>query len=119
MGTVGLLTGEGEIASAKGIEEGLNQMTLSLASFPCTVQLLLEAWELHKAGKKRLAEIVVGFNDGLDDEPEPTAAPTSPAANAQHAKDAKATGAHNPQHGTERTNPKDERPDPSPEGKKD
>src|SRR3546814_11532304 len=76
MGTVELLTREGEIAIAKRIEEGLNQMTLSLASFPWTVQLLLEDWELHKAGKKRLAEIVVGFNDGLDDEPEPPAART-------------------------------------------
>src|SRR3546814_3632471 len=81
MGTVELLTREGEIAIAKRIEEGLNQMTLSLASFPWTVQLLLEDWELHKAGKKRLAEIVVGFNDGLDDEPEPPAATTAPAAN--------------------------------------
>src|SRR3546814_18341008 len=71
MGTVELLTREGEIAIAKRIEEGLNQMTLSLASFLWTVQLLLEDWELHKAGKKRLAEIVVGFNDGLDDETEP------------------------------------------------
>src|SRR3546814_2037978 len=62
MGTVELLTREGEIAIAKRIEEGLNQMTLSLASFPWTVQLLLEDWELHKAGQKRLAEIVVGFN---------------------------------------------------------
>src|SRR3546814_1357194 len=65
MGTVELLTREGEIAIAKRIEEGLNQMTLSLASFPWTVQLLLEDWELHKAGKKRLAEIVVGFNDEI------------------------------------------------------
>src|SRR5690606_8173255 len=81
-------TREGEIAIAKRIEEGLNQMTLSLASFPWTVQLLLEDWELHKAGKKRLAEIVVGFNDGLDDEPEPPAAPAA-AANGKDAGDEK------------------------------
>ncbi len=75
MGTVELLTREGEIAIAKRIEEGLNQMLLSLASFPWTVQLLLEDFELHKAGKKRLAEIVVGFNDQLDEEPEPPPPP--------------------------------------------
>jgi len=63
MGTVELLTREGEIAIAKRIEEGLNQMLSSLASFPWSVQLLLEEYDLHKAGKKRLAEIVVGFND--------------------------------------------------------
>jgi RNA polymerase primary sigma factor len=63
MGTVELLTREGEIAIAKRIEEGLNQMLSSLASFPWSVQLLLEEYDLHKAGKKRLAEVVVGFND--------------------------------------------------------
>ena len=70
MGTVELLTREGEIAIAKRIEEGLNQMLLALASFPWSIELLLEDYELHKAGKKRLAELVVGFNDDLDDEPE-------------------------------------------------
>ncbi|MEZ0472415.1 RNA polymerase sigma factor RpoD [Luteimonas salinilitoris] len=74
MGTVELLTREGEIAIAKRIEEGLNQMLASLASFPWSIQLLLEDFELHKAGKKRLAEIVVGFNDHLDEENEPPAA---------------------------------------------
>jgi RNA polymerase primary sigma factor len=64
MGTVELLTREGEIAIAKRIEEGLAQMKAALASFPWSAQLLLEDYELHKAGKKRLAEIVVGFNDG-------------------------------------------------------
>ncbi|TWT18976.1 RNA polymerase sigma factor RpoD [Luteimonas wenzhouensis] len=73
MGTVELLTREGEIAIAKRIEEGLNQMLSSLASFPWSVQLLLEEYELHKAGKKRLAEIVVGFND-LEEEAEVPAA---------------------------------------------
>ena len=71
MGTVELLTREGEIAIAKRIEEGLNQMLASLASFPWSINLLLEDYELHKAGKKRLADIVVGFNDMLDEEPAP------------------------------------------------
>src|SRR6476659_2288863 len=70
MGTVELLTREGEIAIAKRIEEGLNQMRAALASFPWSVQLLLEDYELHKAGKKRLAEIVVGFNDIEEPAPE-------------------------------------------------
>jgi RNA polymerase primary sigma factor len=63
MGTVELLTREGEIAIAKRIEEGLTQMMSALASFPWSVQLLLEEYDLHKAGKKRLADIVAGFND--------------------------------------------------------
>ena len=72
MGTVELLTREGEIAIAKRIEEGLAQMNAALATFPASAQHLLEDYELHKAGKKRLAEIVVGFNDG---EPEPVPEP--------------------------------------------
>ncbi|MCD9095803.1 RNA polymerase sigma factor RpoD [Luteimonas fraxinea] len=68
MGTVELLTREGEIAIAKRIEEGLNQMMASVASFPWSVQLLLEEYELHKGGKKRLAEVVAGFNDQLLEE---------------------------------------------------
>ncbi|HST46030.1 MAG TPA: RNA polymerase sigma factor RpoD [Luteimonas sp.] len=82
MGTVELLTREGEIAIAKRIEEGLNQMAASLASFPWSINHLLEDYELHKAGKKRLAEIVVGFNDMLDDVPEPVAPPAAAAAKA-------------------------------------
>ena len=86
MGTVELLTREGEIAIAKRIEEGLNQMLSSLASFPWTISLLLEDWELHKAGKKRLAELIAGFNDHLDDEPE-APAPAASAKDDEKAKD--------------------------------
>ena len=86
MGTVELLTREGEIAIAKRIEEGLNQMLASLASFPWSVQLLLEDYELHKAGKKRLAELVVGFND-LE---EPVVEAPAPAAAAPAADGAEA-----------------------------
>ncbi|GAB2496388.1 RNA polymerase sigma factor RpoD [Pseudoxanthomonas sangjuensis] len=63
MGTVELLTREGEIAIAKRIEEGLAQVQASLGNFPWSIELLLEDYEQHKAGKKRLAEIVIGFND--------------------------------------------------------
>jgi len=66
MGTVELLTREGEIAIAKRIEEGLTQMMSALASFPWSVQLLLEEYELHKAGKKRLPDVISGFNDVED-----------------------------------------------------
>ncbi|MDR7099917.1 RNA polymerase primary sigma factor [Lysobacter niabensis] len=72
MGTVELLTREGEIAIAKRIEEGLNQMQAALASFPATIAHILGDYETHKTGKKRLAEIVVGF---LDAEPEPEPVP--------------------------------------------
>ncbi len=52
MGTVELLTREGEIAIAKRIEEGLNQVQSALASFPWSIQLLLEEFDQHKEGKE-------------------------------------------------------------------
>ena len=67
MGTVELLTREGEIAIAKRIEEGLGQVQAALGTFPASVELLLADYELHKEGKKRLAEIVVGFNDLIEE----------------------------------------------------
>ena len=63
MGTVELLTREGEIAIAKRIEEGLTQVQTSLASFPLTIELLLEEYDQHLDGKRRLSEILAGFAD--------------------------------------------------------
>ena len=53
MGTVELLTREGEIAIAKRIEEGLNQVQSSLANFPWSIQLLIEEYDQHLEGKDR------------------------------------------------------------------
>jgi RNA polymerase primary sigma factor len=63
MGTVELLTREGEIAIAKRIEEGLNQVQSALASFPWSIHLLIEEYDQHKEGKKRLSEVLAGFAD--------------------------------------------------------
>ena len=63
MGTVELLTREGEIAIAKRIEEGLNQVQTALASFPWSIQLLIEEYDQHLEGKKRLSEVLAGFAD--------------------------------------------------------
>ena len=73
MGTVELLTREGEIAIAKRIEEGLGQVQAALGLFPVSVESLLNDYEAHKEGKKRLAEVIVGFNDLTDDVPAPAA----------------------------------------------
>ncbi len=69
MGTVELLTREGEIAIAKRIEEGLGQVQAALGTFPLAVESVLADYEAHKEGKKRLAEVIVGFNDLVDEEP--------------------------------------------------
>ena len=63
MGTVELLTREGEIAIAKRIEEGLQQVLCSLARYPTTVEALLAEFDLVDASEQRLNEVLVGFID--------------------------------------------------------
>jgi len=63
MGSVELLDREGEIRIAKRIEEGLNEAFYAMAMYPETTAILLEAHDSVKAGKRRLADVVVGFFD--------------------------------------------------------
>jgi RNA polymerase primary sigma factor len=63
MGTVELLTREGEISIAKRIEEGLNAVRGQIALYPATYDFLFKAYEPVKAGGGRLADIIVGFID--------------------------------------------------------
>ncbi len=63
MGTVELLTREGEIRIAKRIEEGIYQVLKSLAHYPETIQLVLDDYERYKAEEIRLNEIISGFAD--------------------------------------------------------
>ena len=63
MGTVELLTREGEIVIAKRIEAGLKQVHLALARFPSTHTTLLEGYILHQEGRQRLTEVMIDFID--------------------------------------------------------
>ena len=63
MGTVDLLTREGEIKIAKRIEEGLNQVLSALSSYPGTINTLFEAFDLVLKEEMKLSEIIIGFND--------------------------------------------------------
>ena len=63
MGTVELLTRQGEIEIAKRIEDGLNQVKFHMAHFPPTIERLLEVWEAVHAGETRMQDFVVGFID--------------------------------------------------------
>jgi RNA polymerase primary sigma factor len=73
MGTVELLTREGEIRIAKRIEEGLDQVRAALAAFPPTCELVLDAHELVAKGEARLQDIIVGFIDPNEEIAEPSA----------------------------------------------
>ncbi|MBK1704115.1 RNA polymerase sigma factor RpoD [Halochromatium glycolicum] len=72
MGTVELLTREGELRIAKRIEEGLNQVLTALSVYPSTVQELLGLFEKANQGEMRIGEIISGFRDDDDSVPEPT-----------------------------------------------
>lgn len=67
MGTVELLTREGEIRIAKRIEEGIYQVLKALAHYPETVQLVFDDYERFLAGEIRLNEIISGFADSEEE----------------------------------------------------
>ncbi|MBV53016.1 MAG: RNA polymerase sigma factor RpoD [Coxiellaceae bacterium] len=67
MGTVELLTREGEIIIAKRIEDGIRQMMSALAHYPATVQSLLDQYDEIIENEGRLSDIIIGF---FDDEPQ-------------------------------------------------
>jgi RNA polymerase primary sigma factor len=63
MGTVELLTREGEIQIAKRIEEGMSQVLSALASYPPTTGELLRIYDSISENGTRLSDIISGFND--------------------------------------------------------
>ncbi len=62
MGSVELLTREGEIEIAKRIEEGLKQVLQALATNPHIVGMVLRGWEKAEAGDARLTDLVIDFH---------------------------------------------------------
>jgi RNA polymerase primary sigma factor len=69
MGTVELLTREGEIEIAIRIEEGLQQVAAAIAEFPDTIAKLLDAFDRWQADDMRLTDIITGFVGEEDDAP--------------------------------------------------
>jgi RNA polymerase primary sigma factor len=63
MGTVELLTRQGEIDIAKRIEAGLNQVKYHMVHFPPTVEALLQVADRVIAGETRMQDFIVGFID--------------------------------------------------------
>ncbi|AEI74876.1 RNA polymerase sigma factor rpoD [Candidatus Moranella endobia PCVAL] len=63
MGTVELLTREGEIDIAKRIEDGINQVQCSVAEYLKAISYLLEQYDRVEAGEARLSDLITGFVD--------------------------------------------------------
>jgi RNA polymerase primary sigma factor len=68
MGTVELLTREGEIDIAKRIEEGIREVAVAIAEYPATVETLLDDYDRYLAGEIKLSDIITGFTDGTEDD---------------------------------------------------
>ena len=69
MGTVELLTREGEIVIAKRIEEGIRELMAALAHYPGSVEKILAEYDLVANEERRLADIMVGYLDPAEDVP--------------------------------------------------
>ena len=99
MGTVDLLTREGEIKIAKRIEEGLNQVLSALADFPAVSEQFLKDYDRSVRGEIKITELISGFINP-DEEPgevredieaalaEPEVAPGAEEEGAEDGEDA-------------------------------
>lgn len=63
MGTVELLTREGELSIAKRIEEGINQAANELVRFPAAMDHFLAAFDTVQKGEARLSDLISDFFD--------------------------------------------------------
>ncbi|WP_348666235.1 RNA polymerase sigma factor RpoD [Arsenophonus symbiont of Ornithomya chloropus] len=63
MGTVELLTREGEIDIAKRIEDGINEVQCAVAEYPESIAYLLEQYKRVEKCEIRLSDIITGFVD--------------------------------------------------------
>lgn len=87
MGTVNLLTREGEIKIAKRIEAGLSQVLFAIGHFPRSIETLLLLYAKVEAEEMRLTDLISGFIDPDAVEEIPTPAVVNRGADAQKKTD--------------------------------
>jgi len=81
MGTVELLSREGEIAIAKRIEEGVNQMLSTLAHQPQMIAEVLADFDAFEKGEARLSDIITGYVE--ENQPEENVPTPEPKAESE------------------------------------
>ena len=86
MGTVELLTREGEIAIAKRIEEGIRELMHSLACWPGAVEQVISEYDLIAKEERRMVDVIAGWLVPADEVP-------TAAEQAQRREDAAAAAA--------------------------
>ena len=84
MGTVELLTREGEIQIAKRIEEGLREVMSALSQFPGSVQIVLDEYDRIIEEEGRLTDLISGY---IDPDSEEAPAVEAPIPSVQEMQD--------------------------------
>jgi len=69
MGTVDLLTREGEIEIAKRIEEGMRELLKSSVYYPKTVEFVIDYHQMVKDGEKKINDFLTGFLEEMEEVP--------------------------------------------------
>jgi RNA polymerase primary sigma factor len=69
MGSVELLTREGEIEIAKRIEEGTRELMSAVADWPTTVATIIAEYEKVESGEKKLTDIISGYLNPMEHVP--------------------------------------------------
>lgn len=69
MGTVDLLTREGEIEIAKRIEEGMRDLLKSSVYYPRTVEFVIDYHQMVKDGEKKINDFLTGFLEEMEEVP--------------------------------------------------
>ena len=87
MGSVELLTREGEIVIAKRIEEGIREVMCALASFPGAVDVILEAYKQTIEEEGRISDILSGFLEDEVEQPVIQGASTPAASDEKETED--------------------------------
>tara|TARA_R110001599_G_scaffold76384_4_gene209060 strand:+ start:2795 stop:4714 length:1920 start_codon:yes stop_codon:yes gene_type:complete len=87
MGTVELLTREGEIVIAKRIEEGIRELMAALAHYPGAVKQILDEYDQVTREERRLGDVMIGYLDPADHVPSAAEVAESNNNNAQDDSD--------------------------------
>ncbi len=87
MGTVELLTREGEIAIAKRIEEGIRELMHALAYWPGAVNTILGEYDLIDKGERRLSDVIGGWLDPAEEVAAATPVDSSASSNSTSSDD--------------------------------
>ncbi len=69
MGSVELLTREGEIEIAKRIEEGTRELMAAISDWPTTVAAVVAEWDRVVAGERKLTDVISGYLNPMEHVP--------------------------------------------------